>query len=526
MFAYASKTLLVLVGLSLVISMAAAPAHAAQAGKGPVKVFLLVGQSNMEGKGSVKFLKDLATAAATKAKYGHLVDKDGNWVTRDDVWIWYMGKKGGLSVGYASRERFGVELQFGHVVGSALDNQVLLLKVAWGGRSLTKNFRPPSSGGEVGDSYTAMLKHIREVLDDLKAQFPDYDGKGYEIAGFVWFQGWNDRINQKANDEYEKNLANFIRDVRKELKVKDMPFIIGETGQGGVNEKHPRAVSLMRHQAAVAKLDEFKGNVGFVETKCFFENDPKCDGGYHFFGNPQNFFNIGNAMGKAMLGLLKAGASEAKPAAAKDIPPKVHPDVSKWDDLLKADLSNATYPKGIWSFEKGILTATKDINLWTKKQYDNFIVDVEFKTAPGTNSGVIVYCSNTGKWIPNSVEIQIADDHHPKWGKADKTWQCAAIFGHLAASERMVKKPGQWNRFTITCVDHMIYVMLNQMTVTIMDMRKWTSAKTNPDGSKIPPWLSIPKAKLATKGHIGFQGKHGGVPIYFRNIKIKELKAK
>ena len=238
---------------------------------------------------------------------------------------------------------------------------------------------------------------------------------------------------------------------------------------------------------------------------------------------------IGMALIVVLTGMLagvKAPSQTSKPAAEKDIPPKVHPDVSKWDDLLKADLSNATYPKGVWSFEKGILTATKDINLWTKKQYDNFILDVEFKTAPGTNSGVIVYCSNTKNWIPNSVEIQIADDHHPRWAKADKTWQCGAIFGHLAASERMVKKPGEWNRYTITCVDHMIYVMLNHMTVTIMDMRKWTSAKKNPDGSRIPPWLSIPKAKLPTKGHIGFQGKHGGVPIYFRNLKIKELKTK
>ena len=102
---------------------------------------------------------------------------------------------------------------------------------------------------------------------------------------------------------------------------------------------------------------------------------------------------IGMALIVVLTGMLagvKAPSQTSKPAAEKDIPPKVHPDVSKWDDLLKADLSNATYPKGVWSFEKGILTATKDINLWTKKQYDNFILDVEFKTAPGTNSGVIV----------------------------------------------------------------------------------------------------------------------------------------
>jgi hypothetical protein len=79
-------------------------------------------------------------------------------------------------------------------------------------------------------------------------------------------------------------------------------------------------------------------------------------------------------------------------------------------------------------------------------------VDLEFKTANGTNSGVIVYCSNPNNWIPNSVEIQIADDFAPQWAKSPKTWQCAAIFGHLAAKKIAVKKPGEWNRMTITIV--------------------------------------------------------------------------
>ena len=104
-----------------------------------------------------------------------------------------------------------------------------------------------------------------------------------------------------------------------------------------------------------------------------------------------------------------------------------------------------------------------------------------------------------------------------------KTWQCAAIFGHLAAKKSAVKKPGEWNRMTITCKGPVIEVMLNGEAVTKMDMKKWTSAKKNPDGSEIPPWLSKPKAELATRGHVGLQGKHGGVPIYFRNLKIKKL---
>jgi len=209
--------------------------------------------------------------------------------------------------------------------------------------------------------------------------------------------------------------------------------------------------------------------------------------------------------------------------AQEATPPKAHPDSGSWKNLFAADLSDADYAKGIWSVEEGVLTATEDQCIWTTKIYDNFILDLEFKTAPECNSGVIVYCTDKKNWIPNSIEVQIADDFSEKWGKSPKTWQCAAIFGHLPATKSRVKKPGEWNRMTVTCKDKMVYVMLNGEQVTQMDMRKWTSAKTNPDGSEIPPWLSRPVAELATKGYIGLQGKHAGAPIWFRKVKIKEI---
>jgi hypothetical protein len=204
-------------------------------------------------------------------------------------------------------------------------------------------------------------------------------------------------------------------------------------------------------------------------------------------------------------------------------PSPVHPDTRGWDDLFAADLGNATFPKGVWRLEDGVLTASQDRGIWTKKVYDNFVLDLEFKTAPGTNSGVIVYCSNVKRWIPNSIEIQIADDHSKKWSSKSKTWQCGAIFGRLAAKKSVVKKPGEWNRYTITCRDHMITVALNGEMVTEMDMRLWTDRRKNPDGSSIPGWLSKPAANLPTRGHIGLQGKHAGAPIFFRNLKIREL---
>jgi hypothetical protein len=210
-------------------------------------------------------------------------------------------------------------------------------------------------------------------------------------------------------------------------------------------------------------------------------------------------------------------------SAAESVPPKAHPDSAKWDRLFADDLSDAQFPSGVWSREDGVLTATEDQCIWTRKPYENYVLDLEFKTDEGTNSGVIVYCSDLENWIPNSVEIQIADDYSKQWSESPKTWQCAAIFGHLAACESAVKKPGEWNRMTVTCQGPMIWILLNGKQVTEIDLRKWTSATKNPDGSEIPAWLSNPLSKLATRGHIGLQGKHAGAPIFFRNLKIKAI---
>lgn len=204
-------------------------------------------------------------------------------------------------------------------------------------------------------------------------------------------------------------------------------------------------------------------------------------------------------------------------------PPAGHPDSREWDDLFARDLSNAIDSKKVWSFSDDVLTATEDVCLWTQQEFGNCQVDLEFKNASGTNSGVIVYCSDIEKWIPNSVEVQIADDYSEKWSQAPKTWQCGAIFGHLPASKRMVKPAGEWNRMTVTCQGKIVSVVLNGELVTQMDMSKWTSAQKNPDGSDIPPWLSTPFAELPTRGRIGVQGKHAGAPIYFRNLKVKKM---
>lgn len=306
----------------------------------PVKVFILAGQSNMEGhgfivadeqrnggRGSLEFLiKDPATAA----RFQRLADADGQWIERDDVWITYLDRNGPLKPGYGARpDRIGPELGFGRVVGDAFAEPVLLIKCAWGGKSLAVDFRPPSAGkpayslGAQTDQALAndpaMLgKYFRETialtktaLARLKELVPVSDGR-YELAGFGWHQGWNDRINQQFNDEYAANLAHFIRDVRRELNAPKLPFVIAETGMTGPEEKHPRALSLMKAQASVAELPEFVGNVAFVPTRDFWrppEASPNAQG-YHWNCNAETYFRIGEAMGEAMKPLRPPKARE------------------------------------------------------------------------------------------------------------------------------------------------------------------------------------------------------------------------
>lgn len=312
--------------LSLFLSLVLLPvAHAAE--RLPVKVFILAGQSNMEGQAVVDLkgkdynegkgtLAELLKDPAKAKVMGHLRDAGGKWTVRDDVWVRYQRENrpllaGPLGVGFAvygGTHHFGPELQFGHVMGDCFDNQVLLIKTAWGGKSLYKDFRPPSSGGEVGTYYTKMLDDVRTALRDLKKDFPGYKDQGYELAGFVWYHGWNDGVDPKnAVPQYEQNLTNLIHDVRKDLKSPKLPVVIGELTGPWVDAPGEWA-TLRKAQAAVAARDEFKDNVSFVETHDFVrpaDQSPNPGHGHHEFGNAETYFLVGDALGEGMKGLCE-----------------------------------------------------------------------------------------------------------------------------------------------------------------------------------------------------------------------------
>jgi hypothetical protein len=324
----------------------------------PVKVFVLAGQSNMEGKAPNSLLDSQATDPKTKDLFAHL-RKDGKWIVRDDVFIKFLERKGPLTVGYGSPGRTGVELEFGTVMGDYFDEPVVLVKAAWGGHALYKQFRSPSAGypaaevlekelkqaqdrvrqnneknkkndplptmedikKEYGTSYRAMLAEVKSVMEDAGNLFPALKGNPLELAGFVWFQGWNDQYG--AEGEYESNLKYFIKDIRKDLNAPKLPVVIGVMGQNGSKPATGAMLTIQKAQLAMNDVPEFKGTVKAIRTDVLVDkaaeelypkwrenqDEWKLVGGdfpYHYLGSPIWFNRIGKAMGEAMLELLKA----------------------------------------------------------------------------------------------------------------------------------------------------------------------------------------------------------------------------
>jgi hypothetical protein len=294
-----------------------------------VQVFILAGQSNMEGQGVVDLdhpryynggkgiLNRVMADPKNAARYSHLKDADGNWTVRDDVLIRFRNRQGvmagGLTIGFTgygsqnSRHHIGPELQIGHRLGDAIEAPVLLIKTAWGGKSLHKDFRPPSAGGVTGEYYKKMLAEVREGLANAATEFPALAGKDLEIAGFIWFQGWNDMFNQEALADYEANLVHLIKDVRAEFNAPKLPVVIGELGNGGP-QAGTNMLAIRIAQKAAAERKELRGNVKFVSTTAFArpkEQSPNVGHGHHWFGNAESYFLIGDALGKAMVDLRR-----------------------------------------------------------------------------------------------------------------------------------------------------------------------------------------------------------------------------
>lgn len=314
----------ILTGILLAVLLFASRSVMAQ--PKPLKVFILAGQSNMEGHAKVETFDYIGDDPATAPLLKQMRGPDGKPTVCDGVWISYFTGSGDangeghgkLTAGYGSRrnpqedgDKIGPEFTFGLMMETAFDEPVLIIKTAWGGKSLHTDFRSPSAGPyvlsdwqkenypkqqghgipkdfakwkadkikETGVYYRLMIDHAKRVLADPQRVCPAYDpAAGYEIAGFVWLQGWNDMVDGHTYPErskpgrfalYSDTLAHFIRDVRRDLKAPQMPFVIGVMGVDGVKAS-AETVEFRKAMAAPAALPEFRGNVTAVETAPFW----------------------------------------------------------------------------------------------------------------------------------------------------------------------------------------------------------------------------------------------------------------
>jgi hypothetical protein len=273
-------------------------------------------QVDIEGKG------DLVTLTKKDKKFPYLLDAEGNWTVRNDVFytdprLFPTRAVTPLSATSNNGKSIGPELGFGHVMGTFHDEQVLLIKTSMGNRSLGFDFRPPSSGRNEPDSewegleYRLMVKGVRETLKNIEKVVPGYAGQGYEIAGFGWFQGHKDSGSTK--EAYEKNLVNLIGDLRKEFNVPKMPAVVATVGFHGYRLQTGSWQGVWEAQMAVGDTEqhpESKGNVVSVDTRDFWREleESPANQDYHYHRNPETYLLIGEAMGRAMVNLADGDA--------------------------------------------------------------------------------------------------------------------------------------------------------------------------------------------------------------------------
>jgi alpha-galactosidase len=293
----------------------------------PLQIFILAGQSNMQGHAKISTFEHIGMDPATKPMLDEMQNADGTPKVCERVWISSIGcgkddtteQTGKLTAGFgATTEKIGPEFTFGLYMQKFTDAPILLIKTAWGGKSLNTDFRPPGAGPyvfnesqfatfqkqgkdiasikaekekETGVYYRLMIEHVKKVLIDIKRVVPRYDAaQGYELAGFAWFQGWNDMVDQGTYptrdkpggyDAYSTALAQFIRDVRKDLNVPKLPFVIGVLGVGGPTSEYGPDQQRYKSthdnfraaMATPAGLPEFKGNVATVLAEKYWDRE-------------------------------------------------------------------------------------------------------------------------------------------------------------------------------------------------------------------------------------------------------------
>jgi len=279
-----------------------------------VKVIILSGQSNMVGRGSIETgfggvdgaigsLRFLAENDSTN--YGHLLDGNDDWVVRDDVRIsWPNGTRNAeYTFGFDGRGAFGPEAGVAFVVGDHFTEPVLIIKLAWGGKSLQLDFRSPNAvsarGGDVGFYYNEIFAKLHSELDNFDTNYPQFAGQGYQIAGFGWHQGINDSFTASFYNAHEENLVDFVNSVRDEVNVPNLPFSIATTGHDFGAEGIDIVVDAQLAVADASKYPAFSGNVSTIDTVPFRRpvSESPTNDAVHWLNNGETLYLIGKGIG-------------------------------------------------------------------------------------------------------------------------------------------------------------------------------------------------------------------------------------
>lgn len=286
--------------------------------KKALKVYILSGQSNMVGMGKIVGDKPgtMETLVKKDKKFGHLVDDEGKWTKRNDVFFVDLTNRRiakWMTVGVMGRT-VGPEVQFGYIMGYYHDEMVLVIKAAQGNRSIGHDVMPPSS--RIGFSkegkwykgwqYDAFVADVHKILHNLSDYFPSYKGQGYEIAGFCWWQGHKD--GGMSQRYYERHLVNLINDFRAEFNAPNAPFAVATVGFGGksMGRKYQEILNAQMAVGDPGKYPDFAGNVKSIDTRPFWRpgSQSPTGAGYHYNGNAETYTLVGDALGRAMVNML------------------------------------------------------------------------------------------------------------------------------------------------------------------------------------------------------------------------------
>lgn len=236
----------------------------------------------------------------------------------------------------------------------------------------------------------------------------------------------------------------------------------------------------------------------------------------------------------SITGRLIAGGVVAMAFCAMQNIVAAQKEVALFDGKTLDGWTTTGKPEG-WAVEDGTIACQVKggAYLYTKEQYENFVLSLDFKVSPPTkklnakskkeethkcNSGVFIRWSDLKNAVHTGIEVQVFDSVGVATpGKHD----CGALYDMVAPCKNMEKPVGQWNRMIITCKGPIISVELNGEKICQMNEDQFDKPGLSPDGTKNKyknAWKDMPR-----KGHIGFQDH--GHHVWFKDVKIKVLSA-